>query len=225
MRVQLTPAHAELLEGACSCLPHLCGRPGKTALDSDFHTLKQFCAEVLALATSPSLESTPALPMQMPALQTLPVGKAPEGDSKERSQGSSAAPGSAFDLQQTSAQLAVAVLGALRQSPVAGMVLLSCTAPDTRDCLAALVAAITGEQVLAAPAAAACWPAAVGSEAPLTPGVGGAADEACLLHAFASLSEQLSAGLQLLPQWVQTVKHPDAFMQASWLLVVKSHVP
>jgi hypothetical protein len=206
MSRQLSPAHGRLLEAAAACLVHLCDRPGHTAVEADYADLQHFCTFVLQLAVSPPLTAAPCLAVCTPDQQPAAAGR---GQPQEQSQGTQAE--GLADLEQPTCQLAQHLLGVLRQSASAGTVLLSAAAPQARSCMAALVAAITAEQLpplsnFDGSLAASCDQPPGGAEA--------AAEEARLLHAFTQLSHQLSAGLRLLPLWVSDMGlRNDAFMQ------------
>ncbi|KAL4853073.1 hypothetical protein ACK3TF_005858 [Chlorella vulgaris] len=206
MSSQLSPAHGRLLEAAAACLVHLCDRPGHTAVEADYADLQHFCTFVLQLAVSPPLTAVSGLAVCTPDQQPAAADR---GQPQEQSQGTQAE--GLADLGQPTCQLAQHLLGVLRQSASAGTVLLSAAAPQARSCMAALVAAITGEQLpplstFDGSLAASCDQPPGGAEA--------AAEEARLLHAFTQLSHQLSAGLRLLPLWVSDMGlRNDAFMQ------------
>lgn len=216
---QLSAAHGQLLSAACTCLVHLCEGPGQTALDSDYEALQRFYGMVLQLAAAPPPDPSPALAVDTPDQQqqatsaTAAISQALAAGPE--AQGEAAAAG--LDLGQPTCQVAQHVLGVLRQSASAGTVLLSCTAPQTRDCMAALVAAITGEQLLmhCGPSGGGGGAASSAQQPDAPPDAAGPAEEARLLHAFTQLSQQLSAGLRLLPGWTRAMGlHNDAFMQA-----------
>jgi hypothetical protein len=212
--MKLTAAHNELLLAACACLVRLCDLPGKAALHSDYSDLQQFCALVLQLAAAPALEHV--VDMGTPGHQVQQQQEQPEAPQP----GLPELNGQAA-LPQACAQLAQQVLGVLRQSASAGTVLLGCLAPQTRDCMGALVAAITGEHLLGGfmtGLSGSCSTlggssSAMGDPAG-QPGWGGEAEERRLLHAFMQLSQQLSLVLRLLPQWMQTLDScSDGFLQ------------
>jgi len=103
------------------------------------------------------------------------------------------------------------------------MVLLTTLAPATRDCMAALVAAVNGELMLEPTqgpgggfslAPAGSGPPGGTLPSLSAPEAAAEAEEGCLLFAFNQLSQQLAAGLRQLPQWIQaTGLQDDEFMQ------------
>lgn len=198
-------AHGPLLAAAVAAVVRLCAWPGQGASDACYAALQRFCSLVLHLASSPPLPPEPA---------SLPP---PVGASAAQPSGGGAAPRQAFpapagvpavDLGQPCHQAARQVLSLLHSSPNAGMVLLSCAAPSTRDCMAALAAAVLGEpqgggSLGGSSGSSLLCGSCLGSGGGGLPGSGGSAEEARLLSAFQLLSQQLSAGLGNLPQWVQ----------------------
>lgn len=201
--VQLSPAHAQLLGGACEALVHLCERPGETAAPPDYQLLQQFGQMLLHAVAAPD---QPAAPGMHPAAAAPPAA-AP-----------AAAAGAPVDLQQPPSAVAAHMLAVLRQSSHAGLTLLGCTAPAVRDTMAALVEAVNGEGPALPPPSSDAGSAAASCGGHLGGGGGAAAaaEEARLLHAFTQLGHQLSAGLRLLPAWLKAADiAADAFLQAS----------
>jgi len=212
---QLSAAHAQLLSEACTCLVHLLDRPGQAAVHFDYEALQQLGGLLLQAAARPE-----------PAVAALPTpdqqpGSGP-GPAATAAHAAGTAPSTAagqFDLAQPSCQLAAAILAALRASPAAGLTLLSCTAPAVRECVACLVQVVNADP-LGSPGIGLA--PAFGTSSSGQPGGASAEDEAALLHAFTQLSQQLSAGLRLLPQWVASADvQGGEFMQvglagASW---------
>ena len=233
--VLLTAAHGSLLASCCACLVRLCNSPGRGALDPDFAVLQRFCCMVLALAAEPPPSPATAPPADTACLPAVATTQGPgAGATAARNQQASSAAATAaasgkLDLRQPSCVVAEFVLAALRQSAPAGIVLLSSAADLTHAALAALVTAVTGEQPsapcgAAAARAAACghggskgigsWSGELTGPTPVADSADGSAGEHRLLHVLAQLSEQLSAGLRLLPHWAQALgSHNDEFMQ------------
>lgn len=197
MQQQLSAAHAQLLGDACACLVHLLDRPGEAAVNSDYQALQQF-GSLLLQATARPEPAVPALPT--PNHEQGP-GPGPAATGAKGAASTAPTAAAQFDLAQPSCQLAAAVLGALRASRTAGLTLLSCTAPAVRDCMARLVEVVNADPLGSpgpgsGPAAGGVGSAGLGTAA--------AEEEAALLHAFTQLSQQLSAGVRLLPQWVDS---------------------
>lgn len=192
---QLSAAHAQLLGAACTCLVHLLDRPGQAAVNADYEALQQFGSLLLQAAARPEPAlAAVATPDQQP-------GSCPGPAAAAAKMASLAAPCSdaEFDLGQPSCQLAAAVLAALRASPAAGLVLLSCAAPAARDCMARLVEVVNADPLGSSGGG---LPPALGSGSSGRPSGAAAEDEAVLLHAFTQIGQQLSVGLRMLPQWV-----------------------
>ena len=203
--VHLTPAHGALLASAAACIAQLCDRPGEAAAHADFECLQIFCPWLLQLATTPapSPAAAGAPPQPQQAQQPASAGSLAAPAHTAPTPDAAAAPAGTIDLRQPASGVAQAVLALLRQSGPAGITLLSCCAPATRDCMLELVEAVLGEQPLmgAGPGGSAAAAAAA------------AAEEARLLQRFLALAGQLSAGLRLLPQWAQALSlFDEAFM-------------
>lgn len=208
---QLSAAHGQLLLSACSCLVHLCDHHTDTASPSDFEALHQFGAWVLELAccSQPAAGGSAGLAVATPDQQPTASDAGVAGAATP-----AASEPEAQLLQQAPCVVAQRVLAALRQSPSAGLVLLHCTAPLVRDCMAALVYAVNSQPPLPLPSLP--WQASggSGSSAPSqAAAAAGAEEEERLLHAFTQLSCQLSAGLALLPQWSRHLQD-DGRLQA-----------
>lgn len=204
---QLSAAHAQLLGAACTCLVHLLDRPGQAAVNADYEALQQFGSLLLQAAARPEPAlAAVATPDQQPGSGPGPAAAAAKVASLAATCG-----GAQFDLVQPSCQLAAAVLAALRASPTAGLALLSCAAPAARDCMARLVDVVNADPLGSSGGG---LPPALGSGSSGQPGGTAAEDEAALLHAFTQLSQQLSVGLRMLPQWVaSTDVQGGEFMQ------------
>lgn len=195
---QLSPAHGQLLAAALDCLVQLCNRPGEAMVNSDLEAVQRFCCLALPLAAAPPAHPT-----------AVPTPDQPSGPSAQQGPGvtpvpATGTPGPADLLQQPTSQLAEQALAALRRSPRAGITLLCCCAPATLDCLVQLVQAVTGEPLQGSASMPGGLPAAA------TP-----AQEAALLHGVTQLSQQVSVGLRLLPQWMQAAREMEGahFMQ------------
>lgn len=214
-QTQLSAAHAQLLREACTCLVHLFDRPGQAAVHSDYEALQQLGGLLLQAAVRPE-PAVAALPT--PDQQPGP-GPGPAAMAAHAAGTAASAAAAQLDLAQPSCQLAAAVLATLRSSPTAGLTLLSCTAPAVRECVARLVEVVNADP-LDSPVLG--LTPALNTSSSGQPGNAAAEDEALLLHAFTQLSQQLSAGLRLLPQWVASADvQGGEFMQvclagASW---------
>lgn len=211
---KLTAAHDRLLLAACTCLARLCDLPIQTVLPSDYGDLQHFCAYVLRLAAEQPLQCA----ADLAASGTR--GK----QQQERQEAPQAGPPTPRDHaapSQACAQLAQQVLGVLRQSACTGAVLLRCLAPQTRHCMEALAAAITGEHLAGCPGTGMSGSCSALDGASSTARDGArqlagaeAAEEGRLLHEFMQLSQQLSLGMRLLPHWVQALEScSDGFLQ------------
>lgn len=209
-------AAGALLPAAVVAAVRLSGWPGQGASYACYASLQQFCSRALHLASCPPVQ--PAVSAGPSANQ--PAGSGCAAAAAAFSQAFKAPAGvPAICLDQPSCLVAQQVLTMLHGSPTAGMVLLSCAAPSTRDCMAALVAAVLGEPRHALDAsslggssssALLCGSFPGTSSGGESVGSVGCAEEARLLAALQPLSQQLSAGLHALPQWVQATGLGDS---------------
>lgn len=214
----LGAAHGPLLAAAVAAAVRLCGWPGQGASDACYASLQRFCSLALHLASSPTLshESAGSAPLA-DAPDAQPPGSNPAAAALIQTFPASAGAPS-IDLGQPCCLVAQQVLTLLHGSPNAGMVLLSCAAPSTRDCMAALAAAVLGGpqnpphggSLGGSSSSALAGGSCPGSSGTQRAGSAGVAEEAALLAALHVLGQQLSAGLHRLPQWVQATGLSDS---------------
>lgn len=196
----LVPGHGCALEQAADCLAALASNPDQLLGPSDSIVLHHFCCYLLDLACRP-----PQLPAQQPG-SSLPTPQ-PQGQQQAGQPQGGAAADAPINISLNTAGLAHQLIARLLGSTSVGLMLLRAAAAAVRQWVLELVAAVTGEQVVAAPDSPDAGRKGLGLSQPGWQGLepsqpgGEALDEDGIVHTVTQLAVLLHTALQLLPAW------------------------